>query len=162
MVSAPQRIESDLNEALDIDCRVDAAQVNVRIKGANVTLAGCVASHSAVEAAEENARGTGGVHGITNKLAVVPTGRYGDEQIARRVLDAFERTAALDPGSITVEVDRGTVTLTGTVEDCLVRALARGITLCTVGVLYVENRLTIRTNDGHEQSARAGGRSDAG
>jgi osmotically-inducible protein OsmY len=161
MVAATQRIKNEVSEALDLDCRVDAAQVNVRMEGANVTLSGCVPSHVAAGAAVENARRTDGVLGVTNELAVVPTGRYGDEQIAKRVIDAFERTEFLDPGSITVEVDRGTVTLTGTAEDCLVRALARGIALCTPGVLLVENRLAISTGDGHEGSTRAGGPSDA-
>jgi len=134
MLAATQRIKREVAEA----------KVNITLNAGVVTMKGSVDSYKTKTKAEACAKDVVGVLDVVNELAVVPGERYGDELIAKRVVGAFERNDCIDPSTITVEVDRGEVTLTGTVPDFLVRALARGVALCTAGVLFVENRLIVR------------------
>ncbi|MGD2109099.1 MAG: BON domain-containing protein [Phycisphaerae bacterium] len=143
MVAETHQIKNAIDDVLSRDQRVEATRVSVDVDGSTVKLSGCVSSHSAARAAADDARRACQSLNVINELAVVPTERRGDEEIARRVLAALERSGAFAAGAITVEVRNGTITLTGSVEDSLARARARGIALCVAGVLAVDNHLVI-------------------
>jgi len=87
-----------------------------------------------------------GLRGITrmeNKLAVVPAKTVADEVLAEDVVKALDRDMMVNPDDITVEVNDGYVTLTGTVPTWACRQAAEEDASLTAGTVGVINNLRI-------------------
>jgi osmotically-inducible protein OsmY len=110
-----------------------------------VTLEGTVDAAWKKLRAETKALGVTGVHSVTNDLAVVPTMSVLDETIADDVLDALRRSSNVDETEISVTVENGTVTLTGTVPTWIARNAAFDAALYTDGVVDVVDNLVIES-----------------
>jgi osmotically-inducible protein OsmY len=123
---------------------IDDSKIAVNVNKGIVTLKGTVGSLWELVRAEDLADDIIGVTGVINGLAVVPTESYLDEQIAKRINNAFERSIVIDVDNVTVTVKNGKVTLNGTVSSGFGRNRAREITLLTAGVTSVENLITVK------------------
>jgi osmotically-inducible protein OsmY len=130
--------------ALYGDDRVSGSSVNVDTKKGVVTLRGKVASDDEKKAAEEDAKGIEGVTSVKNELKVVaPAERKAvdakDEDLTKSVKSRMKNDARLK--SVDVRTDKGTVTLTGEVQDVSASARASEIARGVPGVRSVKNEL---------------------
>ena len=85
-----------------------------------------------------------GVIYVKNELAVVPSAEISDEIIAEDVVDALERSVLVNAEAVDVSVNRGTVTLEGSVPSAAARMAAFRVASRTAGVLFVQNNLMVR------------------
>ncbi len=143
-VPADSEIATNLTNVISWDSDLENADVDVFVKDGWVTLRGTVNAYWKKLRAEELAATLTGVHGVTNELAVVPSGSYEDKLIADSIVAALERNTHGDVEFINVQVNRGEVTLTGSVSSLPAFQTAQQAAEYTPGVVAVNNELTIR------------------
>jgi hyperosmotically inducible periplasmic protein len=123
---------------------LDAAKMDVTVNAGTVTLSGTVDCYWKKLKAEEMAFDTAGVVWVENELVVVPTRSIADEAIAADVIGMLRRQSdILDPDSINVSVENGSVTLSGQVPDLHAMNAAESAARFTPGVINVANALII-------------------
>jgi hyperosmotically inducible periplasmic protein len=139
-----EEIRASITGALVWYPDLDAAKIDVSVNAGTVTLTGTVDSYWKKLKAEELAFDTAGVTWVVNELAVVPSQSRDDEAIARDIIGALERhNDILDPDQINVTVDRGLVTLSGSVSDWHAVTAAESAARFTPGVVNVFNSLVV-------------------
>lgn len=137
-------IESNIRNIFFLVSSFDASRIQLSVRNGTVTLDGSVDNYWQKLKAEELAADVAGVIDIHNRLAVVPTETYHDEAIAKDVIAALERNVNVDARSIDIEVENGTVTLSGTVPDWTSLREAENTALYTGGVTAVNNNLAVK------------------
>jgi len=137
-------IEANATSSLGWHPDVDAADVGVTVTAGIVSLDGSVGRYWEKLEAEEVISRIGGVVGVENRLAVVPTRDVWDQVLAEGIVTALERSRRVDAESVTVEVTSGRVVLSGTVPDAPIRRIAEDIAFRTSGVREVENNLVVQ------------------
>lgn len=150
-----------VEEELEFDPAIEAANIGVTVENGVVTLTGHVNSYAEKIAAEHAAAGVEGVRGIAQELAVrYPNHkRTADDEIAQRALRIIDWDAALPDGGVKVRVQNGVVTLSGEVEWGYQRAAAEQAVRRLSGVVGINNAITVRpraeTSDVRERIERA-------
>jgi len=124
---------------------LDDSDIKVETKDGMVTLSGTVASAGGRTRAVAIAKATDGVKGVTDNLTVAayPVGGVSDGWIKSRIYGQFITEKALDNSNINVDVDKGVVTLKGTVRSEAGRTRAMAIAKATNGVKNVNDALMI-------------------
>ena len=139
---------------------LDGSNIDVDTVKGTVTLEGTVPTDAARMRAVAIAKATDGVVGVTDKLRIAPaesaidttmlreagrkTGRtITDGWVKSKVHAQFLLEDTLEDSDIDVDVDRGVVTLTGTVKSEAGRARALAIVKATAGVKSVKDALKI-------------------
>jgi len=115
--------------------------VKAEVEDAWVTLTGEVDWPYQFSSAEQCIRPLTGVRGVTNLVTLKPHVR-GDD-IARQIAAALVRHAEREARHIDVDVDGGTVTLTGTVDSLAEHEAAIGAAFGTRGVTSVVDKLKV-------------------
>lgn len=153
MMQGAESIRQAVVESLLADRRVGSAEINVEITDHTVRLVGSSPSQVAVDAAEEDARGTRGVETVQNLIQVrpreEPSGRSDDDirRSIRTLLHTVLSTQA--PGSsIEVDVRGGTVMLEGVVDSYWARLRAEELALLARGARMVENKIQVAPAEG--------------
>ncbi len=134
-----ERIRSSLIWNPDLD----AEEISVSVRGGRVTLGGTVEHLWQKEEAGNTALATTGVRSVTNTIAVVPAERASDETIARIIADKIDRNVYVQADHVDVVVERGEVTLMGTVPDWRALSAAYDAARTTEGVTAVHNSLQV-------------------
>jgi len=106
-----------LNE-LAWDPTFDATHIGVAADNGVVTLTGHVSTYAEKLAAERAAQRVTGVRGIAEEIEVRPpyAKKTKDDEIAERAVRILQWDVSVPPGRILVKVEKGWVTLTGTVD----------------------------------------------
>lgn len=106
-----------LNE-LAWDPTFDATHIGVAADNGVVTLTGHVSTYAEKLAAERAAQRVTGVRGIAEEIEVRPpyAKKTKDDEIAERAVRILQWDVSVPPGRISVKVEKGWVTLTGTVD----------------------------------------------
>lgn len=130
-------IQTSVQNALIYDPDIFSHKIDVTVANGWVTLKGVVDAYWKKQQTEEDAFSVRGVVGVTNELAVVPTNRTSDEEIANRVVNALERNVSVDVDDITVTVNNGNVMLRGTVSSSYAKRAAYHSAFYTSGVISV-------------------------
>ena len=110
-----RELQEHVQNALDWEPSIDAAEIGVSVDGGVVTLRGDIKSYSEKAAAERVALGVYGVKAVANDLNV----RLGDglkrtdTDIAQAVVSALRWNTMVPDDKITVAVSNGWVTLKG-------------------------------------------------
>lgn len=86
-----------------------------------------------------------GVTGIINKLAIVPTKDIIDEKIAKEIMASMEKHLNLDLYQISVEIEKGNVTISGNVSSWTAYKITHNVVNNISGVINVIDNLTIDT-----------------
>jgi len=81
---------------------------------------------------------------MTNKISVVPTRSVVDENIAHEITEALDRHGEIESGTVGVKVEKGLVTLLGTVSNWAAKNAAFLTAVYTDGVTHVDNRLSVK------------------
>ena len=144
-VSVPNddQLRSQVLDTLRWKPRLDATKIDAQVNDGVVTLSGTVDAYWKRAQAEETVGGIHGVRSIVNELTVVPTAGVVDEVIAEDVEKALDRNLLVDPDAITVEVENGTVRLSGTVPTNATRRAATSAAARTGGVRDVVDDLLL-------------------
>jgi len=143
-VRTDSEIQANVEKILEWNPILDASQIKVSVSSSIVVLEGVVDSTWKKLYAEDLAAMVSGVFRVTNNVAVVPGKSVVDEGIAKDIVEALERSSAVDARSIGVKVENGLVTLTGTVPHWGAKTAAFFTALHTNGVIHVDDRLTVK------------------
>lgn len=146
-VSTDDTTALNVINALIWDSEIDAIKIDISVIGGVTTLRGTVDAHWKKFEAENLAYAITGVIDVVNKLAVVPTKKSQDEEIARNIEDALERNINIKAEDVSVIVENGRVTLTGYVYNWAASRVAFSTASHTKGVIKVINALAIRYLD---------------
>ncbi|NQU64542.1 MAG: BON domain-containing protein [SAR324 cluster bacterium] len=123
---------------------LDVSNVDVVYEGGILTLQGTVPYYWQMERTEDLLSGMHFVSGIKNELAVVPTRKISDQNIAQEIVQALERSEFLDFNTINVKVVHGHVTLTGQVSTTFANWQVARTVSQTDGVQMLSNHLSVR------------------
>jgi len=141
-------IEENVRDTLAINPDIDLQDLEVSVSTGFVTLKGTVDALWKKVYAENLVETEGGVLGIENHLAVVPSRDILDKDIAADIVDSIERKAIVNANDVTVEVSNGHVRLTGTVPTHAARRAAYESAMYTYGVVSIEDHLNVSIPEG--------------
>jgi len=112
------QLQQDVLDELEFEPQVNAAHIGVAAEPGVVTLTGFVASSAEKFAAEAAARRVKGVKAIAEEIEVrLPSDKKeGDDEIAARALRILHWDDLVPDDCVAVKVEKGTVTLSGTVD----------------------------------------------
>jgi len=148
-LSVDQRLVNDRDIESLIRSRIETSTAlqpqNVVIESVDgiVTLTGWVDSPTEADAAELLAKQTAHVRGVLNQIDVRPRAHRADREIRSDVINTLRRDVFLTGLPLTVTVQGGVVTLTGTVGDDYERVRAELHSRIVNNVRDVENYLII-------------------
>lgn len=145
--SGAERTDADIasaaTRALEWDAFVPIERLDVTVARGWLTLKGEVEWEFQRRAAERSVRRLSGVRGVTNLIAVKPRINPSPTELRRRLENALLRSAETDSRRITIDTDRGTVILKGTVRSWVEREEAERICWSAPGVTAVKNQITV-------------------
>jgi osmotically-inducible protein OsmY len=126
------------------NANLDETKITVTSEDGRIKLEGSVDSYWKKSRAEEIVHDVVGVVEVVNELAVVPTDDILDEAIGEELMGALERNIYVDPNAINVKVEKGRITLSGSVENSLTLRAVVDTARHTPGVTDVVNNLALR------------------
>lgn len=141
-----QQIKKDVIDLLYNDISINASNVKVEVNDGIVDLQGNVPSYGEITSAANKIYEIKGVKKVINKLNVDYPEGYKlpqDKDIKNRIENVFEWHSYLNEENITVEVEKGEVTLTGSVTDYWKKESAEVMAGSILGVINVDNKLGI-------------------
>lgn len=140
------QLQRDVQAELEWEPRVDHANIGVAVKDGVVSLSGFVASYAQKMAAEDAARRVKDVRAIAEEIEIrfLNDPKTSDAEIAKRILDVFAWDVMVPDNKINVKVEKGWVTLTGTVDWNYQRDSARKSAGKISGVKGVSNLIVLR------------------
>jgi len=139
-------VKKDVVDQLYWDTAVDASDVKVEVSEGEVTLSGTVPSYGAYWSAEEDAWGIAGVWVVHNNLTIkYPPGAAAptDAEIRENIEKVLLWHPDMDSKDIDAAVDRGWVTLRGTVDTYWRKIRAEQLITGLNGVLGITNELAV-------------------
>lgn len=128
-------------ERLAWNVAIPSDAVKITVEDGWITLTGEVDWHYQKVAAEQDLRPLHGVVGVTNKITIIAGDRASD--ISDEIMHALHRSWFFDPKTIDVDVDNGTVRLSGTVRSTHERQVAAATAWSTPGVIDVMNNIQV-------------------
>ncbi len=138
-------IQRNVMDELKWQPNIHAAAIGVSAKDGVVTLTGNVDSYLEKVGAEAAARRISGVTATVNNLTVrLPSSsECTDQDVARAAAEAIKWNVSIPQDRIKVTVEKGWVTLTGTVDWMYQKQTAEDEICCLVGVKGVTNLITV-------------------
>ena len=151
-----QEIKPEIESRLRWDMFIDDSLINVTVDNGKVTLSGTVGSAGEKVRAAVNAWVSGVKSVDDSQLQVSRWARDDDlredkyvtrkdDAIKKAIEDAFVYDPRVLSFNVKIEVDKGYVTLRGTVDNLRAKAAAESVARDTVGVIKVTNRLKVRS-----------------
>lgn len=139
-------LQKSVMDELGFEPSVDAANIGVAVDNGVVTLSGHVASYAEKIAAEKAVRRVKGVSAIAQELTVRYPGSLvvTDDELAKRCLQVIAWDAFLLKDTVRVKVEKGWVTLEGTLQSHYQRVAAEKAVRKLTGVAGVNNLIQIK------------------
>src|SRR5271169_5586761 len=141
-------IQKDVQDAIEWEPLMQAAEIGVTVKDGVVTLTGTVDSYSKKSEAEEAAKSVAGVKAVVEKIDVKfhdSSARRNDNEIATEVVNALKWNWRIPSDRIKAKVEKGWVTLTGELPWNYQKEAARDAVKNLMGVTGVANDITIKS-----------------
>ncbi len=141
-----KQLQRDVLDELQYEPSVDASKIGVIARNGIVSLAGTVASYAEQNAATHAAERIAGVKAVANETKVeLPSMHQRDDMdIAQAVLNALKWHVWVPQDTIKVSVERGWVTLEGTVDSKFQRTSADDAVRYLTGVKGVINVISVK------------------
>lgn len=139
-------LQHDVMEELKYDPRIDHAHIGVVAKDGVVTLTGFVPDYSQKVSAEKAARRVFGVRGLAQEIEVrfASDPKTSDDEIARRILDILSWNVLTSGLNLTVKVEKGWVSLSGSVGWQHQKEAAQKDAGKVTGVKGISNLIEVR------------------
>ena len=146
-MTSDHQLQQDVLDELEFEPRVNAAHIGVVAKGGVVTLTGFVTGYAEKFAAEAAARRVKGAKAIAEEIEVrLPSDKkQADDEIAERALRILRWDELVPADHIAVKVEKGMVTLTGTVDWQYQKSEAEYDIRKLSGVVGVINQLQVKS-----------------
>jgi len=143
-----RKLREAVEQALGWELIINAEDIGVLVKDGVVTLSGHVNSYPQRREAEKAAGTVPGVKAVVCDLNVTPLphAERSDEEIAHAAARAIARNLLLPKDKIQVWVDRGRITLEGSVDWQYQRKSADQCVRCLSGVYDVNNHIVVAPN----------------
>ncbi len=138
-----EQIKSNIEKIFSWDPDIEPDTIEVTVSSGKVTLEGSVNAIWQKLKSREIAFNVTGVLRVVNKLTVVPTDTYIDQNISETIMAALERNAHISAREVNIKVENQIVTLSGNVPDWKTYRAAHDAALYTRGVVQVHNNLVI-------------------
>ncbi|MCS7469750.1 BON domain-containing protein [Stieleria sp. ICT_E10.1] len=135
-------LEAAIKADLDDTESLNASRIRVEVENGLVTLAGNVSSLMDKRRAGQIAKRTRSIQGVLNQLYVDRSDRS-DDAIRKDVLMRLRVNDSLDRPEIVVNVENGSVAMTGKVDSLAEKRLAETAAAGVRGVTEVQNQLTV-------------------
>ena len=142
-IPSDAEIESGADLTLDWNPVIDTDDIDVSVADGVVRLDGSVDAYWKRWKAEDLVSDLKGVIDVENHLTVVPEGDFLARDIASDIESALERNLYVDAEKVTVKVEDGKATLTGTVPSYYARGRAYSAAAYTPGVVEVDNNILV-------------------
>ncbi|MBT2188358.1 BON domain-containing protein [Sphingobium nicotianae] len=145
MKKSDSELQRDVMAELEWEPSVDHADIGVAVNDGVVTLSGYVGTYPEKMAAEKATRRVAGVKAIAEEIKVrfASQPKTADHEIAKRILDLFSWNVFVPADRITVKVEHGWVTLTGTVDWFYQRNEARKAAGRISGVVGINDLIKV-------------------
>ncbi len=141
-------IKQRVLDELEWEPSVHAAHIGVTVRDEVVTLNGHVASYFEKFAANRAVKRVAGAKAIVEELVVrFPDGKIdgqSDEDIAHRALNMLAWDVSIPDGAVTIQVEKGLITLSGVVDWFYQRSSAESDMRKLQGVTGVLNSITVK------------------
>jgi osmotically-inducible protein OsmY len=137
-------IEKSITKQLEWNDSTRNENIHVQVKKGEVKLEGHVDAYWKILRSQQLVSDIMGVIDIENKLTVVPNEAITDQVIATDLINAIDRSQAVDPEEVDIRVKDGVVTLSGTLLTHSAREAALDCAHNTQGVKDVRNRLNLK------------------
>jgi osmotically-inducible protein OsmY len=147
-------IEADIEGLFRMDPRIEAAMIDVTVRGGNVRLAGSVGARQEKMAARSLARSVDGVQSVeADELNVRKWLHYDtdvwyprptDREVEAITLSAIESHPQVQVRNLVVDVDGDVAVLSGTVKTLTAKRAAGQEARSTSGIRHVRNYLDVR------------------
>jgi osmotically-inducible protein OsmY len=144
-MKSDSQLQHDVMAELEWDPIMDHADIGVSAVDGVITLNGFVKSYAEKMAAERAARRVSGVKAIAEELNVrhAAAPKTADHEIAKRILDVFQWSVLVPDDKISVKVEKGWVTLTGSVPWHFQAEEAKKTAGKISGVVGITNRIEV-------------------
>jgi osmotically-inducible protein OsmY len=136
-------LRRDVERELEWDPSIDARNIGVAAKNGVVTLTGYVNSYSDKWTAERTAKRVAGVTALANDIEVKLKGERTDPDIAEAARLALKSDSRVPADRIKVIVERGWITLEGTVDYYYQKSAAESDVRYLAGVKGITNALAV-------------------
>jgi osmotically-inducible protein OsmY len=136
-------LRRDVERELEWDPSIDARNIGVAVKNGVVTLTGYVSSYADKWRAERIAKRVAGVSAIANEIEVKLSTERTDPDIAEAARAALKSDSRVPADRIKVIVERGWVTLEGTVDYYYQKSAAESDVRYITGVRGVTNAIVV-------------------
>lgn len=140
-----RQLKQEVEEELDYDPAVNAADIGVEVKERVVTLLGHPSSYAEKLAAEKAAQRVSGVKAVVVEMTVrlASADMRTDEDTASAVRAMLRWTVGLSEEAVKVQVEKGWVTLSGEVPNAHLSHLATRTVSHMRGVTGVSNLISV-------------------
>lgn len=136
------QIAKAVRNALDWNIWVPADRIRSTVSDGWVTLEGTVSQFSEREDPERTIQHLRGVRGVTNRITVSGP-KVKPEKVRSMIEEALERRAEREAKRINIEIDDGTVTLSGRVKSWAEKQAILGVVSHAPGVQAVDEKLFV-------------------
>lgn len=149
-MKSDEELKRDVVDELQWDPAVDEDDIEVSVRDRLVTLTGTVPSYAHKIAVEKAVQRVAGVRAVAVQLRVcaalagAKTHAEADTDVLAAATAVLNATEGLPPGTIDVGVDRGCVTLSGTLDWAHQRRAAELAVGRLRGVVGIVNRIAVR------------------
>ena len=142
-----KELKRHIEDTLNWEPSVDAADIGVSVENGIVTLHGDVPSYAAKSRAERVTLGVYGVKAVANDLNVRLPGEYQrtDADIAQAAVNALRWSAVVPANRVAVVVANGWITLTGNLDWQYQKDAATRAVRDLLGVRGVTNNMTVQS-----------------
>jgi osmotically-inducible protein OsmY len=138
-------IRDDVLFELKWDPKIESSSdIAVAVKDGVVTLSGFVKSYWDKDAAGKAAKRVYGVRGVANDIEVKPTAARTNPEIAREAIQELESHVSIPHDKIKVTVEKGWVTLEGTVDWQYQKSLSESAVEKLRGVVGITNNIVVK------------------
>lgn len=139
-------LRQDIIDELDFEPSIDSSNIGVAVEDGIATLSGHVASYAQKTTVESVISRVKGVKGIAEEIEVRYPGEVGtsDDEIAKRAVSLIKWSSVVPADKVQVKVQKGWVTLTGTLEWSYQKVGAADVLRHLEGVTGIANMIELK------------------
>lgn len=139
-------LKHNVEDALEFEPSIDASNIGIAVENGVVTLTGHVSSYPQKLVVERVVSHVRGVKGYAEEIEVRFPGTVGtaDDEIASRAISSLKWSTVVPDGRVQVKVQKGWITLTGTLDWNYQKGGATEALRGLVGVTGISNLIELR------------------